>query len=202
VERLKDALASNDAPVETRQDEAIPPESASAGMAAVAPASTEAARVDIAPFLERVVALHAPLALRHGVTCRVVAPAAPLAVTANADGLTKIMTNLVSNALKFSEPGAEVVVAATAAGPRVLIEVSDSGRGIPPELHERIFTPNVLSAGSRAATRERGGRGLAGTKSLVEAMHGTIDFTSAVGVGTTFWIDLPLAEAPATTLAP
>ena len=158
-------------------------------------------RVDIAPFLERVVALHAPLALRHGATCRVVAPAAPLAVDASADGLMKIMTNLVSNAVKFSQPGAEVVVAATAAGPRVLIEVSDTGPGIASELHGRIFKPQARSAGSGPAMPDRG-RGLAGTKALVEAMHGTIDFTSAVGVGTTFWIDLPLAEAPVTTLVP
>ena len=202
VERLKDALASNDAPVDPRRVEAAPPENAPIETAPASSAPLESARVDIAPFLERVVALHAALALRHGVTCRVVAPAAPLAVVADADGLTKVMTNLVSNAVKFSEPGAEVVVAATAAGDRVLIEVSDAGRGIPPELHDRIFKPNARGAGSRSATRDRGGRGLAGTKSLVEAMHGTIDFTSAVGVGTTFWIDLPLAGAPVTTLVP
>ena len=177
VERLKDGLTSLDAPA-------------------------EAARVDVAPFLERVVAMHAPLARRCGVTCRVVAPAAPLAVTADADGLMKIMSNLVSNAVQFSEPGAEVVVAAAAAGPRVMIEVSDTGRGIPPELQERIFMPKARSTGSRSTMCDRGGRGLAGTKSLVESMHGTIDFTSAVGLGTTFWIDLPLAEAPVTTLEP
>ncbi len=103
------------------------------------------------------------------------------------------LLNLLSNAVKYNYVGGEVEVKLVAQpGQYLRINVRDTGRGIPLQRQSEVFQPfNRLSAEN--TTIEGSGVGLVITKQLVEMMQGRLDFTSTEGVGTTFWIDLPLA---------
>jgi PAS domain S-box-containing protein len=115
------------------------------------------APVEVAPFLERSLALNAAYADRYKVKFAL-APVPPgLRVAADDDRLMQVVTNLLSNAAKFSPAGAEVRIAAAAAGPMVRISVADRGRGIPLEFRARVFTRFALAESSDS--RQRGGTG-------------------------------------------
>ncbi len=104
--------------------------------------------------------------------------------------LRQILNNLLSNAVKFSGPGGQVRLSTQVTAETLAIQVSDTGVGIPKESHDRVFgTFERLHEGRVEATGT--GLGLALTKQLVELHGGTIDFESAVGVGTTFRVQLP-----------
>jgi signal transduction histidine kinase len=151
------------------------------------------APVELAPFLERALALNAAYADRYRVRLVLERVPAGLRVAADDDRLMQVATNLLSNAAKFSPPGAEVRVAAAAQGARVRISVADRGRGIPPEFRPRMFTR--FATAESADSRQRGGTGLglAIVKSLLERMDGRIEFESELGAGTTFTVSLPRA---------
>jgi PAS domain S-box-containing protein len=105
--------------------------------------------------------------------------------------LGQILTNLVGNAIKFTEQGAVVIRVASveeiAKNVTMRFEVSDTGAGISPEAQSRIF--DEFSQADGSTTRKHGGSGLglAISKQLVEMMRGTIHVESALGAGSTFW---------------
>jgi CheY-like chemotaxis protein len=103
------------------------------------------------------------------------------------------LLNLLSNAVKYNFVGGEVdVKLAAQPGQQLRISVRDTGRGIPLQRQSEVFQPfNRLTAEN--TNIEGSGVGLVITKQLVEMMQGRLDFTSAEGMGTTFWIDLPMA---------
>ncbi len=117
----------------------------------------------------------------------------PPAVTLHLDRkrMVQVLTNLLSNAAKFSPEGTQVELTARIEGARVILLVADQGRGIPLAFRDRIFAPFSQAEAPDTRSREGTGLGLAITKSLVEEMGGTLSFTSEVGRGTTFRIDLP-----------
>ena len=98
------------------------------------------------------------------------------------------MTNLLSNAAKFSPPGEAVVVEASRQNAAVRVQVTDRGPGVPPEFHGRIFQKFAQAASS--PDRGGSGLGLSITKAIVEHMSGHVGFESAPG-RTTFYFDLP-----------
>lgn len=128
-------------------------------------------------------------------------------VIADYGRLKQILLNLLSNAVKYNRVGGSISVAATTNGPMVRIAVTDTGQGIPQGRLQELFRPfNRL--GVESANVEGTGIGLALSKRLVEAMGGTIGVETEEGVGSTFWIALPVgshglseandhAEAPA-----
>jgi protein-histidine pros-kinase len=136
-----------------------------------------------------------PLAIGSGVGLEVSQAAGVPDVRADDLRLRQILLNLVSNAIKYNRTGGSVLVTALAApADRVRIIVADTGVGIPPERQDELFTPfNRLGAEYTAI--EGTGIGLALSKKLVEAMDGTIGFTSKPGEGSTFWIELPAETA-------
>jgi len=120
-----------------------------------------------------------------------VAPDVPLLVSGDQMRLMQILTNLVGNALKFTERGSVTIDAereADCPGGSVLrFTVTDTGIGIPPEVQPALFQP--FSQGDGSATRKYGGTGLGLTisRQLAELMQGTIGFTSTPGRGSKFW---------------
>ncbi|MEM7356547.1 MAG: ATP-binding protein, partial [Acidobacteriota bacterium] len=120
-------------------------------------------------------------------------------VLADEHRLQQILHNLVGNAIKFTEAG-EIEVGAERRGDRLRVSVRDTGIGIAEEQQGRIFEAFVQADGS--TDRELGGTGLglAVTGQLVELHNSQLQLDSALGEGSTFWFDLPIAESrPAAT---
>jgi PAS domain S-box-containing protein len=109
--------------------------------------------------------------------------------------LKQVVLNLLSNAIKYNCPGGNVTLTCREVNGRIRLSVTDTGPGINPELRDRLFTPfDRLDAESSGV--EGTGLGLALSKGLVEAIGGTLGVDSVVGQGSTFWIELPIAERP------
>ena len=118
-------------------------------------------------------------------------------VIADGDRLTQVITNLLSNATKFSSEGAPVEVSVKRNGQAYRVAVLDYGVGIPPEFREKVF--QKFAQADSSSTRAHGGTGLGLSiaRSIVERHGGTIDFDSEPGRGTVFFFDIPTAEAAA-----
>jgi two-component system phosphate regulon sensor histidine kinase PhoR len=116
-----------------------------------------------------------------------------LQVRGNAQALTTALRNLIDNALKYTPAGGRVQVKLRCAGDRAVIEVADSGIGIDPEHHERIF--ERFYRVDKARSRELGGTGLglAIVKHTVLTHGGEISLYSAPGKGSVFTVSLPLS---------
>ncbi len=114
-------------------------------------------------------------------------------VSADPDRLERILSNLLSNALKYSPPGSEVTVSAQQRGDEIVTSVSDRGPGIPPEDIPKLFQRYARTTVGEAR-RDGLGLGLYITKGLVEAHGGRIWVESQVGVGSTFSFTLPVAR--------
>lgn len=116
----------------------------------------------------------------------------PIMASVDAGLMRRVIANLVGNAVKFSPRGGEVRVEVTQAATGVEIRVSDQGRGISPEFHQRIFEKfGQVNGGNTPAVRSSG-LGLTFCKLAVEAHGGAIGVESEVGVGSTFRVRLPL----------
>jgi len=130
-------------------------------------------------------------------TC-LIDPHFPALVLGDPTRVRQIVSNLLSNALKFTQVG-RVDVRLTQQADKVRIEVCDSGIGIAQDAQARIFQP--FTQAEAAITRQYGGTGLglSLTHNLCEAMNGQLRIESTPGVGSRFYVDLPL---PAHTPAP
>lgn len=106
--------------------------------------------------------------------------------------LMQVMTNLLSNAAKFSPEGSAVEVSTQSAKGVVRVEISDRGPGIPEDFRTRMFTR--FAQADSTTTRHKGGTGLglAISKRLVELMNGHIGFDGRPGGGTVFHFELPV----------
>lgn len=107
----------------------------------------------------------------------------------------QVLTNYLSNAVKFSEAGQNVRIRALTRGRMVRIEVEDDGCGIPEEYHDAIF--EKFSQTDASDTRKSGGSGLglAITKELAVQMNGQVGFFSSAGQGATFWVEFPVHDS-------
>ncbi|MCM2250577.1 MAG: ATP-binding protein, partial [Geothrix sp.] len=119
-------------------------------------------------------------------------PEGPLRVMGDRDRLRQVFTNLVGNAIKFTEAGSVRISAETAAG-RFRVRIEDTGIGMSGEELERLFKPFQQVDGS--ITRRFGGTGLglAISQRFMGLMDGRISASSRKGEGSVFVVDMPLA---------
>ena len=118
---------------------------------------------------------------------------AGLSVRGNHERLRQILLNLVSNAVKFTPNGGRVTLAASRAGDRVRMSVSDSGIGIPDEQLERVFEPFFQVDQGTKRSYAGIGLGLAIARDLARAMDGDVRIESQLGKGSTASVELPAA---------
>jgi signal transduction histidine kinase len=110
----------------------------------------------------------------------------------NREKIWSVITNLISNAIKFSPPQSMIAVDLKLLAKKVVISIKDNGIGIPENLKDKIFT--LSSQRKRAGTlgEKSFGLGLSIAKENIEAHGGTLNFKSQDGCGTTFFIELPI----------
>ena len=143
---------------------------------------------------QRFVTRFAPAAARKGVALEcVVAPNLPL-LPLDESRIGQVLTNLLSNALKFTPEAGRITVSVTAAARGCLeLAVADTGRGIAPEHHDRIFDRLYQVEREDASSREGLGLGLHICRELTRLHGGTIRVESKVGTGSAFIVSLPIA---------
>jgi PAS domain S-box-containing protein len=164
----------------------------------------ESREFDLHGLLLSVHAGHNHLAASKGLSLHLeIAPELPTHVLGDALRVRQIIGNFVANALKFTAAG-QITLRARPGGSGIHFAVTDSGIGITAEAQARLFTPFMQADAS--TTRRFGGTGLGLSicRELAHLMHGEVGVTSATGVGSTFWAELPLPAAPraATPTAP
>jgi signal transduction histidine kinase/DNA-binding response OmpR family regulator len=162
-------------------------------------ARVEAGRLDLKPtrfgldsLVRQTVATMQPLADQKQLSVRV--QLAPVAIEADPGRVRQIVLNLLSNAVKFTDARGDISITLETDGDDVRLLVSDTGRGIGKNDIGLIF--DAFHQGSRSASHEGTGLGLALTRQLVEAHGGTISVTSKVGQGSTFTVRLPVKRSP------
>lgn len=129
-----------------------------------------------------------------------IGPADQRYVYADAQRLRQVLLNLLSNAVKFNRQHGTVALSCEERpGGLLRIQITDTGRGIASEDLGKLFMPFERLQAEHEGI-EGTGLGLAHSRSLVRAMRGTIGVESAPGQGSTFWLELPIVEAPLTRL--
>jgi two-component system, sensor histidine kinase and response regulator len=158
---------------------------------------------DLYQAVEDVVQLMAPRAhaKKLELACRI-DDRLPAATRGDPYRLRQVLTNLLANALKFTESGEVVVSVGMNDAGQLHISVRDTGIGIAEDATKRLFAPFAQADGS--TTRRFGGTGLglAISRHLVNLMHGDIGVESTPGVGSTFWFTLPLEQAQSLPAVP
>ncbi|WP_159729026.1 ATP-binding protein [Sphingobacterium sp. 18053] len=107
-----------------------------------------------------------------------------------------VLTNLLSNAIRYSDEGGAICLAVKRMGARVLLRVEDQGQGIPVQYLVKIFDRYFRVPGG---TKEGTGLGLSISKEFIESMGGEIDVQSVFGTGSTFFVYLPIAPLKQST---
>jgi len=148
----------------------------------------------LAPLLMDVTSTLRPLARARALELRVEIECSDPPVLADALRVRQVVTNLVSNALKFTQRGS-VTVHLRSRGDAVEVSVVDTGIGIPLEALDAVFEEFIQVDGSTTRGFAGTGLGLSIARRLVELHHGRIGVESEVGVGSRFWFRLPLAPA-------
>lgn len=160
-------------------------------------------RQDVRSFAEEAVELYASSSVGHRIVfC---APETPVDVRCDGARIAQVMNNLVSNAIKYSPNGGDVLLSVSRSDGEAIISVTDSGIGIAPDDLQDIFEPFRRTGASRE-TAPGVGLGLSVARRIVEAHGGRIEVQSTVGVGSTFRLHLPLigpkeASEPVAALA-
>lgn len=150
--------------------------------------------VELLPLVEQVIRGASAYAGQFGVVLRITAAVQGARVKADPGRLTQVLTNLLSNAAKFSPQNSTVDVSMERLEGKIRVAVRDYGPGVPEEFRPRIFEKFAQADGSEARKKGGTGLGLSISRAIVERLGGRLDFESRVGEGTAFYFELPELE--------
>ncbi len=148
---------------------------------------------DLAAYLQTLAGPFVAAAERADISFSVHVPPKPVVVAFDPDHLDKVFANLVSNALKFTPAGGAVVLRLHVTAERAVVTVEDTGRGIAPRHLPHIF--DRFFQGSKSEMQPGTGIGLSLARQIAELHGATIDVESTEGVGSTFTVRMPRADA-------
>jgi signal transduction histidine kinase len=156
-------------------------------------------KIDLTQLLQENYAVNQMLAKKKQIELKLdIAPDIP-SVEVDPERFNQVIDNLISNALKFSHPKTTVTIRLRSLAPKQLdkveIAVVDQGQGIPADEIAKVFDKFHRTSVQPTAGERTTGLGLAIVKKIVEALHGTIRIESQVGIGTTFYVTLPIAKS-------
>jgi signal transduction histidine kinase len=156
--------------------------------------------VSLTPFVEKALAAVQPFADRFGVKFVLRRTAPDALVSADSDRLTQVLSNLLSNAAKFSPQGSEVDVSVERRPDGMMrVSITDRGPGVPEDFRDQIFQ-KFMQARATDPQRKGTGLGLSISKAIVEKLGGRIDYARDPETGATFYFELP--ELPAAAAPP
>jgi signal transduction histidine kinase/ActR/RegA family two-component response regulator len=157
-------------------------------------AELERRRFELRHAVDRAVDMVQPLIAQRRHALHVSVPAHGLVIDADLDRIVQVLSNLLTNAAKYTPSGGRIALTALAVDGQVRIECEDDGPGIPAELVPKLFHP--FAQGPRTLDRREGGLGLglALARSLTELHGGTITVQSVDSRGSRFVVTLPLAS--------
>jgi len=148
---------------------------------------------DIGKLLAEAAEQNEPFADRHGVRLELDTPAAPVRALVDAARLNQVLSNLLSNACKFSPAGSAVCMSLDVTDNCAVIRVTDTGPGVGAEFRHRMFSRFAQEEGTHQAGHIGTGLGLAISHAIIEAHKGTIQLDETYREGAAFEISLPLA---------
>jgi PAS domain S-box-containing protein len=159
--------------------------------------------VPVAPMVSETVSMIQPLAKARRIHIRNAVPVtATYCIQADAKRIRQILLNLLSNAVKYNrEEGLITVEASERPGGRLRLSVTDTGQGIPPDQQALVFEPFHRLEADRMFV-EGSGIGLTISRKITEAMGGSMGLTSTPGLGSCFFIDMPLCAETGQALPP
>jgi signal transduction histidine kinase len=150
------------------------------------------ANLDLARLLAEIARDLVPVAADRGLTVHSEIPEKPVTAFVDADRFRQVFHNLLENAVRYTPPGGSIRVRLTTAPEQAIMEVSDTGIGIPERDLPFVFERFFRSDRARRAYTGGSGLGLSIARWIVEAHKGTIAVDSSVGKGTRFTVTLPL----------
>lgn len=157
--------------------------------------SLEREPVDMSAIIRDQVAFHLPKAESESIRLEIDVPEVLPPILANRRNMEEVLSNLITNAIKYSPDGGQVLVSAFAENDSLCIRVKDSGLGISPEDLKLIFKQFYRIKNEKTRYINGTGLGLAIVKSILESHQGRIKVESRPGEGSTFIVFLPVLPA-------
>lgn len=152
-------------------------------------------KVALNTLVENVLAQHRPAAEAKRISLRAQLDPALPHTQADPDRIAQVVANFISNAIKFSPPGAAVGVRTLVREGRIVVEVADTGPGIPEDEMPQLFQEFARLSNRPTGGEQSTGFGLAIARQLIELHGGQIGAKSKVGQGSLFWFALPVKAA-------
>jgi len=148
-------------------------------------------KCDLVDLIAIAIESNKPFADQYGITLEVDQPYESLPIKVDGNRLIQVITNLISNAVKFSPTGDKVIVKVEKNHEMVRVSIIDHGPGIPKNFHSRIFEKFAQADASDKRKRGGTGLGLSISKMIIEKFGGQIGFRSEENKGSTFYFELP-----------
>ena len=155
--------------------------------------TSEKEQLDFNALLAEQLELHLPGAAEKNISIDLEIDRPLPMILASRRGMEEVMTNLITNAIKYSPDKSAIVVRACMENEYLQVFVEDSGFGIPPEDLDRVFNRFYRVKDKNTREQQGTGLGLSLVKSIIETHHGSVKVASALGEGTTFSFLIPIA---------